>query len=131
MNRRTARSKALQALFQIALSETEPTEAINNILEDEPSDPFLEQIVFGTAKKLDELDEIIRPYLKNWKLERIGNVDRTILRMAVYEMQYIDDIPANVTINEAVELAKAYGDDTTKKFVNGVLSKLKDNTEKA
>lgn len=72
---------------------------------------------------------MISGHLVNWKLDRIANVDRAILRLAVYEMVYSDDIPANVSLNEAIELAKRFGDDKAAKFVNGVLSNIKTDIE--
>ncbi|WP_243290199.1 transcription antitermination factor NusB [Bacillus sp. FJAT-47783] len=125
MKRRTAREKALQALFQIDLAETTPSEAISHVLEGEEEDEFLNRLVHGTVEKLDFIDEMIKPHLLKWKLERLANVDRTILRMAVYEMKFEQDIPLDVTINEAIELAKTFGDEKSSRFVNGVLSNVK------
>lgn len=129
MNRRTAREKALQALFQIDVSEIEPVEAIKHVFEEENPDGFTEKLVFGTLEHLTQIDEMIKPHLVNWTLERLANVDRAILRLAVYELQFEDDIPLNVSIDEAIEMAKAYGDDQASKFVNGVLSSIKTKME--
>lgn len=130
MKRRTAREKALQALFQVNVSQTDPNEAIEHALEEERSDVFLDQLVFGTIEHQKELDELIAPHLVNWTIERLANIDKTILRMAAYELKFAEDVPANVVIDEAVELAKAFGDDHSSKFVNGVLSKIKQNLER-
>ncbi|MCM3440955.1 transcription antitermination factor NusB [Metabacillus halosaccharovorans] len=130
MKRRTAREKALQALFQVNVSQTDPNEAIEHALEEERSDAFLNQLVFGTIEHQKELDELIAPHLVNWTIERLANIDKTILRMAAYELKFAEDVPANVAIDEAVELAKAFGDDHSSKFVNGVLSKIKQNLER-
>ena len=124
MKRRTAREKALQALFQVNVSQTDPNEAIEHALEEERSDAFLNQLVFGTIEHQKELDELIAPHLVNWTIERLANIDKTILRMAAYELKFAEDVPANVAIDEAVELAKAFGDDHSSRFVNGVLSKI-------
>lgn len=62
--------------------------------------------------------------MENWTIDRIASIERTVLRMSVYEIEYLDDIPISVTINEAVELANKYGDENSGKFVNGVLSKI-------
>mgnify|MGYP001404124106 CR=1 FL=1 len=129
MKRRTARKKALQALFQIDLADTPPAEAIQHVLSDEEQDEFLNRLVFGTVKYQKEIDELIQSNLVNWKLERLANVDRAILRMAVYEMKYEPDIPYNVAIDEAIELAKIFGDHQSSKFVNGVLSNVKNELE--
>ena len=125
MKRRTAREKALQSLFQIDRSQIDPLEAIRYVLEDGKIDPFLEDLVIGTSKNLVEIDKLISENLEKWTFERLGNVDRTILRMATYEMMFLDDIPHNVSIDEAIELAKKFGDDNSSKFVNSVLSKIK------
>ncbi len=130
MKRRTAREKALQALFQVNVSDTDPNEAIEHALDEERSNAFMNQLVFGTIEHEKELDELITPNLVNWTIERLANIDKTILRMAAYELKYALDVPANVVIDEAVELAKAFGDDHSSKFVNGVLSKIKQNLER-
>lgn len=129
MKRRTAREKALQALFQVNVSKTDPKEAIVHALDEQKSDQFMEALVFGTIEHQKELDELITPHLVNWTIDRLANIDKTILRMAVYELKYEQDIPANVTLDEAVELAKAFGDEQSSKFINGVLSKIKKDIE--
>lgn len=130
MKRRTAREKALQALFQVNVSQTDPNEAIEHALDEARSDAFMTQLVFGTIEHEKELDELIAPHLVNWTIDRLANIDKTILRMAAYELKFAEDVPANVAIDEAVELAKAFGDDHSSKFVNGVLSKIKQNLER-
>ncbi|KEP27151.1 MULTISPECIES: transcription antitermination factor NusB [Bacillus] len=127
MKRRTAREKALQTLFQIDVSNIDPKEAITHALDEQESDPFFEELVFGVLEQKDKLDEMISQHLVNWKLDRIANVDRAILRLSVYEMVYQDDIPVSVSMNEAIELAKLFGDDKAPKFVNGVLSSIKND----
>lgn len=127
MKRRTAREKALQTLFQIDVSNIEPKEAITHALDEQESDPFFEELVFGVLEQKDKLDEMISQHLVNWKLDRIANVDRAILRLSVYEMVYQEDIPVSVSMNEAIELAKLFGDDKAPKFVNGVLSNIKND----
>ncbi len=125
MKRRIAREKAIQALFQVDRSDIEPEEALEHVLEEgEKADDFLKSLVKGTLENKEAIDERIKEHLQNWSLDRIGNVDRTILRMAIYEMLHIEDIPKNVSMNEAIELAKIYGDDNSSRFVNGVLSKV-------
>lgn len=125
MKRRTAREKALQTLFQIDVSNIDPKEAITHALDEQESDPFFEELVFGVLEQKDKLDDMISQHLVNWKLDRIANVDRAILRLSVYEMVYQEDIPLSVSMNEAIELAKLFGDDKAPKFVNGVLSNIK------
>ncbi|WP_144521042.1 transcription antitermination factor NusB [Bacillus pumilus] len=127
MKRRTAREKALQTLFQIDVSNIDPKEAITHALYEQESDPFFEELVFGVLEQKDKLDDMISQHLVNWKLDRIANVDRAILRLSVYEMVYQEDIPVSVSMNEAIELAKLFGDDKAPKFVNGVLSNIKND----
>lgn len=124
MKRRIAREKALQALFQIDLSNIESEDAMAHALDGAESDAFFENLVHGVVNHKPEIDRLISKHLVNWKLDRIANVDRAILRTAVYELLYQEDIPANVTINEAIELAKSFGDDKAAKFINGVLSSI-------
>jgi N utilization substance protein B len=82
---------------------------------------FIENLVRGVIEKTDELDAVIQPIAPEWPLSQIARVDRTILRMGVYELQYSKSVPPKVIINEAVELAKSFGSDNSSKFVNGVL----------
>ncbi len=129
MKRRTAREKALQSLFQIDRSQIEPIEAIRYTLEENESDPFLEDLVIGTTKNLAEIDKHISENLEKWTIERLGNIDRSILRMATYEMIFLEDVPSSVSMDEAIELAKKFGDDNSSKFINSVLSKIKNKLE--
>ncbi|PEI57260.1 transcription antitermination factor NusB [Priestia aryabhattai] len=124
MKRHTARQKALQALFQHDLGQTEPMEAIGNVVQNEKSDQFLESLVLGVVEHQQEIDELLRNHLEKWTLDRVATVDRVILRIGVYEMKYEEEIPTSVTLNEAIELAKTFGDDQSSKFINGVLSKV-------
>ena len=82
---------------------------------------FLENLIDGVQAHQGELDGVIGRYAQGWALNRIARVDLTILRMAVYEMMYMPEIPVGATINEAVELAKAYGEDKSSGFINGIL----------
>ncbi|KAB2338469.1 transcription antitermination factor NusB [Cytobacillus depressus] len=125
MKRRTAREKALQALFQIDVSEAEPNSAIEHVLEDAPSNEFLTQLVHGAMENKSSIDEMIKKNLENWTLERLATVDRNLLRLSVYELLFCKDTPPNVVIDEGIEIAKMYGDDQSSKFINGILSKIK------
>ncbi|CAI8782244.1 MULTISPECIES: N utilization substance protein NusB [Bacillus] len=128
MKRRTARERAMQALYQMDITgELEPKVAVENTLEEgEETNEFLESLVVGFVEHKEAIDEAIRQNLKKWKLERISIVDRSILRLAVYEMKYMEEVPHNVTINEAIEIAKTFGDEESRRFINGVLSNIKD-----
>ncbi|RLQ98279.1 transcription antitermination factor NusB [Falsibacillus albus] len=127
MKRRTAREKALQALFQMDANDIQADEAISNVLEDKPNDEYLQKLVAGTIEHKSEIDQTIQKHLEKWKLGRLAKVDRNILRLGVFEMYYMEDLPKNVAINEAIEIAKTFGDDQSSKFINGVLSKIKDS----
>jgi transcription antitermination protein NusB len=128
MKRRTAREKALQALFQIDISKVEASDAIEHVLEEEVGDDYLNKLVYGTVQHLQEIDDEIKGYLEKWSIDRLAAVDRNLLRLAVYELKYCnEEVPANVVLDEAIEIAKLYGDDQSSRFVNGVLSKVKQN----
>lgn len=127
MNRRLAREKALQTLFQIDVSGIETEEALENVLKQKEKDQFLVQLIEGTTQHLSEIDNVIETNLENWSLPRLAKVDLNVLRIGVYELLFNPDIPDNVAINEAIEVAKKYGDENSGKFVNGLLSKVKNN----
>ena len=132
MKRRTAREKALQAIFQIDMNETPPNEAIEYVLNGESPDEYLEKLVVGIIEKRTEIDTILKKHLENWTIERLANVDRNILRVAIYEMtECAEDVPVNVAINEAIEIAKTFGDDESGKFINSILSKVKQSMEES
>lgn len=127
MSRRIAREKVLQAVFSVTVGKT-PIDYAIEIIDDEDfpeqDKQFARNYLHGLLEHLAELDTKYVPFLKDWQLERLANVDRSLLRMAVYEMLYLKDIPANVTINEAVELAKIFGGEESPKFVNAVLDSV-------
>ncbi|KKB37243.1 transcription antitermination factor NusB [Bacillus thermotolerans] len=127
MKRRTAREKSLQALYQMDVSGASPEEAITNVLEDLPDNEYVRASVTGTAQHIEEIDGLIKENLERWSFDRLAKVDRNILRLAVFELKYMEDVPDKVAINEAVELAKQFSDDKSSKFINGVLSRIKDN----
>jgi N utilization substance protein B len=90
---------------------------------------FIEELVQGVAKHQKELDDILRPLAPEWPIEQIARMDRVVLRMGLYELEFEKDVPPKVVINEAVELAKAFGGDNSSKFINGVLgTALKNKT---
>lgn len=129
MKRRVAREKALQALYQIDLSDIPVDEAIENVLDGEEQNDFLHSLVVNTVEHLDEIDETIKRYLEKWSIDRLAKVDLNILRIGVYELLYNDEVPKNVAINEAIEVAKRFGDEKSSKFINGILSKVKAEVE--
>jgi len=90
---------------------------------------FMEQLVRGIDSRLNDLDETIKPVAPEWPIEQIARIDRIILRIGIYELLYEKGVPPKVAINEAVELAKAFGGDNSSKFVNGVLGTVLRNKE--
>ena len=127
MKRHEAREKALQTLFQLDGTELTIEEAMEHVMDGE-TDQFYKLLVEGTNSKQQEIDEKLKGNLQNWSLERLPKVERTILRMAVFELEYMEDAPSRVVLNEAIELSKTFGDDKSSRFVNGVLSKFTDQT---
>lgn len=92
---------------------------------------FIEELVKGVAKHEAELDDELRPLAPEWPIEQIARMDRVVLRIGLYELKYENDVPPKVVINEAVELAKAFGGDNSSKFVNGVLGTALKNKQAA
>ncbi|EAE5856677.1 transcription antitermination factor NusB [Listeria monocytogenes] len=123
MKRREAREKALQALFQIELNEMSLDQAFKNIMEDEQDD-YMEKLVEGVMANKAEIDAIIEPNLDNWRIDRLSKVDLSLLRLSVYEIKYLDDVPNRVSLNESIEIAKIYSDEKSSKFINGVLANI-------
>ena len=124
MKRHEAREKALQVLFQLDSTELPIEEAIEHVLEERKSNAFLEQLVRGTIEHKEAIDAALEEKLENWTLSRLPKIERTVLRLSVYELLYMQDTPQKVVLNEAIELCKVFSDDKSSKFVNGVLSKF-------
>lgn len=140
--RRAGRIIALQSLYQVEVAERTIEEIeefvrdypLLNISPEEKKEEFLEkskefavELVKTVMDHMKEIDEIIPNYLKNWKYDRILSIDRNILRMGVAELLFRADIPYKVTINEAIELAKRFGDEKSGGFINGVLDNIVKN----
>jgi N utilization substance protein B len=86
---------------------------------------FSNRLITGACENIEGIDSIINRYSEHWRLSRMSTIDRNILRMAIYELVYLRDIPPPVTINEAVELAKKYGTEESGAFVNGILDRIR------
>jgi transcription antitermination protein NusB len=151
--RREARERAVQFLFQHDLNPPENLEAALETFwtsqrraalasedkatwgehvelpppsaDDAATRLFAEPLIRGTLEHRNECDEVIKKHAKNWDLHRIATVDRNVMRLAIYEMLYRDDIPPVVSINEAVDIAKKFSTHDSGKFVNGILDKVK------
>ena len=129
LERRRARHQALHILYQREITE----DTVARILEDASYSVeegeltgFAREVLTGVEAHQGRLDRIIEEISENWALSRMPLVDRSILRLAVYEMLYRTDVPDSVAINEAVEMAKVYGGEDSSKFVNGILGRLSD-----
>lgn len=130
MSRREIREQIFKMLFRIEFhDEKEYAEQMNLFMEEsapieESSQKYIEEKFEDIVSRIAEIDEVINEKVKGWKTTRMGKVDLTLIRLAVYEINYEEDIPTGVAINEAVELAKKYGTDDSSAFVNGVLAKI-------
>ncbi len=127
-SRTKARSVALQVLYEIDLTGHLPGDALSARLEDDPLEgnlaDFTSQIVYGVYPLIDKLDNFIAQHAPEWPLDQVAVVDRNILRIALWEFAVAGCTPVKVAINEAIELAKMFGSDSTPRFVNGVLGAL-------
>ncbi|WMJ87651.1 transcription antitermination factor NusB [Anaerocolumna sp. MB42-C2] len=130
MSRREIREHLFRMLFRKDFHEdTELNEQIDLYFEslEEPKEEdllYLKERFHKIIERIPEIDAILAEASSGWKLNRMGKVDLTIMRLAIYEIKYDDDIPTKVAINEAVEIAKIFGGDSSGSFVNGVLAKL-------
>lgn len=127
MKRRKAREVALKTLFAIEFNPSEIKEATDNVLcgheIDDTSNDYIHEVVNGVMEKKEDLDKIIAKFAKqsDWTIDRIALVDRNILRLALFEILFREDVPVSVAINEAVELAKIFSTEESGKFINGIL----------
>lgn len=123
-----AREAALSLLYSSDISEANLEEVIEQGLypvDDLEVSEYAESLVLGVVEHRDEIDERLTAISENWAVDRMPVVDRAILRLATYEMLFVDEVPISVSINEAVELAKSYGgEDDSSRFVNGVLGRI-------
>jgi N utilization substance protein B len=129
--RTSGREAALQMLFGIEASTTEPDAAIHAYWRELPGEaegrPYADELVRGVRSDVERVDERIRAASKNWRLERMTRVDRNLLRIGTWELLEKPDVPRAVVIDEAVELAKRYGTEESGAFVNGVLDRVADD----
>lgn len=129
MSRKAARDNAFKCIYEYEFNKDKDIDKIieENCIENECADierEYIEQVTKGVVENISEIDEIILKNLKKWSFSRIAKIDLAILRLAIYEMNYMDNIPLKVSANEAVELAKTYGNADSKSFVNGLLAKV-------
>ena len=127
LTRREAREAAFTLLFETEFKQSEAREeifALSSENRDIEENDYVRRVYFGVSEHREEIDALIGKYATGWKTERISRVSRSILRLAIFEMRYLD-IPAGVSINEAVELCKKFDDESARPFVNGVLNSVK------
>lgn len=132
-SRTKARSLALQVLYEFDMTGHEPGATFAERLDDEPMDnslaSFSRQIVYGIIPIVGKLDQIIAEHAPEWPMDQVAVIDRNILRIALWEFAVENCTPIKVAINEAIELSKLYGSDSTPRFVNGVLGSLADQQD--
>ncbi len=130
--RRTARERALQALYQVDMA---PGSRIGEALEaawaaaevannEAEAVKFARELAEGVQSHREEIDQLIEKHSHNWRLDRMSRIDRNVLRLGVFELKYRPDIPKKVSINEAVELGKNFGTEESSAFVNGLLDRV-------
>jgi N utilization substance protein B len=125
--RHKARELALQVLFQWDIHHG-TSGWLNEFWQQNVVNPearhFAETLIEGVIARVSELDALISRYAQNWTISRMAVIDRNVLRLAVYELLYLPDVPARVTLNEAIDLVKRFGDDQSGAFVNGILDRM-------
>ncbi len=130
-SRRKAREDAVQVLYQLDMNQDMTPEAglyhFENhfMVEKHEMDPFTQRLVSGVTEHIREIDRLIAETSENWRPERMPLVDRNVLRVGVFELLYCDDIPATVTINEMIEVARHFGSENSASFINGILDKIR------
>ncbi|MCP9327740.1 transcription antitermination factor NusB [Liquorilactobacillus satsumensis] len=136
MTRHSIRKVAFQLLFALASNpETEIDALYEQLRQDDEHLPqempaYLLELTQGVAKQADELDAVITSYLNNqWSLARLNKTDLLLLRLAIYEIKYVSTIPAKVAVDEALQLAKEFSDEKSRRFINGILSNLIEKNE--
>ncbi|MBI3232383.1 MAG: transcription antitermination factor NusB [Candidatus Doudnabacteria bacterium] len=129
-NRHLSRTIAMQALFEwdfngrMADVSEVVKEQIKNAKSENPGSEFIFQLAQGVANNLEALDRLIVKHAPEWPIDQISLVDRNILRLGIFELAFLKEVPPKVAINEAVELAKSFGGEASGKFVNGVLGTI-------
>ena len=131
MTRTDAREVIMQAVFQMEIQNNKEKELFDQFLTSKKVSAEQEGYIRSSfeiiTSHLDEIDELINKYSKNWKTNRMPKVDLAILRVAIGEILYIEDTPSPVAINEAVKMAKKYSEENSRKFINGVLGSVERN----
>jgi N utilization substance protein B len=128
MGRRQSRELALQMLFAAEFNVRDLKNAGLMVIQtsdaDSESKDFAKELFLGVLGNLEELDSMISKFLENWKLDRLFTIDRSILRLSLFELKHFPDTPASVVIDQAVRMAKKFGNDDSSKFINGILGAI-------
>ncbi|TCO79193.1 transcription antitermination factor NusB [Marinisporobacter balticus] len=127
MNRKLAREMGMKLIFQMDIQNDFSDAMIERFLGELPEDDqafYIKKLTENFIENMEQVDKLIEEHSKGWKLNRIGKVDLTILRVAITEIYYIEDIPEIVSINEAVEMTKTFSTEESSKFINGVLGSI-------
>jgi N utilization substance protein B len=126
--RHKARMLALQALYEVDSVARRPEAVTERLLAETPlskeNDDFVRELVNGTVKNREQIDSNIHKFAPAWPVDQIATVDRNILRLAIFEILFDNKVPIKVAVNEAVELAKTFGSESSAKFINGVLGSV-------
>ena len=126
--RRKSRELALQALYQWNITRQDPFLILDqqktNFSPADEEDGFAQQILMGVLEHYNHIDELIEKFSEHWRLDRISIIDRNILRMAIFELLFREDIPPKVTLNEAIDLGKRFGSEDSSAFINGILDRI-------
>jgi transcription antitermination protein NusB len=126
--RRQARMIALQTLYEYDTAHHDVAEILQRRIEDQKLSPrvvtYADELVRGVLAHLDQIDEAIQGAAREWPLAQMARIDKNVLRLAIYEILYNNAVPAKAAINEAVEIAKRFGSETSSRFVNGVLGTI-------
>lgn len=132
--RTRSRELAMQALYYMDIQQNSSMENLdlycNSFSPAKQAIPYLKRLVNGVKQKKETIDPIIEQFSANWKISRMGCVDRNILRIAIFELFFCEDIPLKVSINEAIEVAKKYGTEESGAFINGILDGIRIAMEK-
>lgn len=132
--RRRSRELAMQALFYMDVNKNDSQEMVgffcNNFIHSKKALPFFLKLVNGVIHTRPEIDSIIERFSSNWKMSRMSCVDRNIIRIAVYELLFCNDIPPKVSINEAIDIGKKFGAEESGAFINGILDSIRIALEK-
>ncbi|AIY84646.1 transcription antitermination factor NusB [Clostridium baratii] len=130
MSRKLSREKAMELIFSTMLTKESHEETIETFVDNyegninEVDLEYIKEVLKGVEENKEDIDTLIKNNLQKWKIERISKVNLAILRLAVYEMNYLNDVPEKVAINEALEITKRYSDEKSVSFINGVLDKI-------